>query len=252
MNTATDPVIRVLLYHHVGPVRPGTYPTLTVTPSVFAEQMMWLRRHGYQSIRLSDWPDRLPEKPLLITFDDGYADIVDHAFPILEENHFTATVFLVTSCIGGLNEWDRETSYSLLPLMTRPDIESWSQRGIDFGSHSRTHPSLIAVTDDILRAEIEGSWEDLCRLLPHPACAFSYPYGDFNDAVAAVARKTYRFSFTIEGGNNTLSADRSRLRRAWVKPSDGKVGFPLRVIRGKNPLDRFLKPEKNGIAAPRI
>ena len=79
----------VLMYHHVGPPRAGACPSLTVTAERFERQVSWLARKGYVGIRPTDWLARragwpLPSKPVLLTFDDGYADIVEHALPVLE------------------------------------------------------------------------------------------------------------------------------------------------------------------------
>src|SRR5205807_9391482 len=79
----------VLLYHHVGPARAHTWPRLTVPPGSCEQHIRWLVRHGYQGIAASDvlgWSRdaaALPDRPVLITFDDGYADIAEYALPIL-------------------------------------------------------------------------------------------------------------------------------------------------------------------------
>ncbi|MGA9427849.1 MAG: glycosyltransferase, partial [Terracidiphilus sp.] len=102
----------VLLYHHVGPLREGTYHQLTISAKAFARQIRWLARRGYTGILPSDWlrwlrdGTGLPRKPIMITFDDGYADIAQYALPILRRYGFGATVFIVTARTGGTNTWD--------------------------------------------------------------------------------------------------------------------------------------------------
>ena len=92
----------VLLYHHVGPHRPGTISGLTVSPERFEKHVRWLARRGYQGIRSADWlkwrreGKGLPDKPILFTFDDAYADLVKYAFPILHRYGFGASVYVVT------------------------------------------------------------------------------------------------------------------------------------------------------------
>src|SRR5262249_22102192 len=92
----------VLLYHHVGPLRPGTIRELTVSSKKFDRQVRWLAHLGYVGIRPSDWlrwlRERagLPEKAVLFTFDDGYSDLTEHALPTLQRYGFGAVVFVVT------------------------------------------------------------------------------------------------------------------------------------------------------------
>ena len=102
----------VLSYHHVGPQQPGTLLSLTVSPERFERQVRWLARHGYQGINPADWlrwrreGKGLPDKPVLFTFDDGYADLVDYALPVLRRYGFGAVVYVVTRQLGGTNAWD--------------------------------------------------------------------------------------------------------------------------------------------------
>lgn len=100
-----------LLYHHVGPLRPGIYRSLTVEPRRFQQDLDWLRRHGYRSASIDQvtaWAvegRELPDRSVLITFDDGYAELADTAFPILRAAGYFATVFIVTGAIGDSNSW---------------------------------------------------------------------------------------------------------------------------------------------------
>ena len=138
----------VLLYHHVGPVRPQTHLSLTVSPAAFARQVRYLERRGYQGISPSDWlrwrfdGKGLPEKPVLLTFDDGYTDLVQFAFPVLEEHGFKAAVYVVTERMGGTNTWDEVRGGGCHRLLTADQIQFWVKRGIEFGAHSRTHADL--------------------------------------------------------------------------------------------------------------
>src|SRR3974390_230673 len=104
--------IPVLLYHNVAPSRSGPHPELTVTPKVFERQMEWLARTGHSPLSAVGVIDcleqrgHLPDKPILITFDDGYADIATYALPILQSYGFSATVFVATRLLGLSLPWD--------------------------------------------------------------------------------------------------------------------------------------------------
>ncbi len=95
-------VLPVLMYHHVGKALPGTNPDLTVSPAQFERQLRWLKSRGYTSILSTDWlnyvthGNALPKRPLLLTFDDAYADLAEYCFPLLEKYGFTAVVFVPT------------------------------------------------------------------------------------------------------------------------------------------------------------
>ncbi|HZW90774.1 MAG TPA: glycosyltransferase, partial [Myxococcaceae bacterium] len=180
----------VLLYHHVGPARPATYPELTVSPERFERQVRWLARHGYVGICPSDWQSwrlgagLLPDKPVLLTFDDGYGDLADFALPVLERHGFGAAVFVVTGEIGGTNRWDEERGAGTHRLMNVDQIRDWSARGIEFGAHGRSHVDLTTLPDALLAAELTGCANDLAELLGKPPVAFAYPYGRCNERVA--------------------------------------------------------------------
>src|SRR5262249_17352552 len=102
----------ILVYHHVGPYIPGTFRFLTIEPAAFAHQLDWLRRRGFTTIRARDWTDwlnhgkSLPKRPIVITFDDAYADIASYALPELRARGMHATIYVVTRRTGGENSWD--------------------------------------------------------------------------------------------------------------------------------------------------
>jgi peptidoglycan/xylan/chitin deacetylase (PgdA/CDA1 family)/GT2 family glycosyltransferase len=227
-----------LLYHHVGPARPGTKRELTVSPERFERQIRWLARRGYAGIKPSDWLNwirrgtSLPKKPILVTFDDAYADTADHALPILRKYGFSAAVFVVTERLAATNTWDEVQGCGTLQLMTGEQIQYWARQGIEFGAHSRTHPHLSKLPASELAAEVVGSKDDLTALLGYPPVSFAYPYGEYNDAVCDLVRGNFDLAFSVEEGLNYLSGDPHLLRRAYVGPGDSLIEFALSVRRG--------------------
>src|SRR5262249_3713351 len=109
----------VLMYHNVGHWRRGLDPHLTVSPKLFERHLKWLSRKGYRTIRASDWiayrrsGTPLPQKPVMLTFDDAFAETAENAFPLLQKYQFCGTVFVVTSTIGGANTWDLPLGVSM-------------------------------------------------------------------------------------------------------------------------------------------
>lgn len=228
----------ILLYHHIGEQTAAPYPDLTVHPGRFATQMHWLADNGYTPISTADWIDwcesakPLPVKPVLITFDDAYADLVRHAFPVLRELRFRATVFVPTAYIGGSNIWDQAYGTPLIKLMTADSICKWAAEGIEFGAHSRTHPYLETTSASVLQEEVEGSRADLERLLQLPVIAFAYPKGTYNFSVEEVVRRNFRLAFTTEEGLNNLGTNPFQLRRTVVRANDSLIDFASRLRFG--------------------
>jgi peptidoglycan/xylan/chitin deacetylase (PgdA/CDA1 family) len=227
-----------LLYHRIGPMRPGTHRDLTVSPERFERQMQWLAHRGYMGINPTDWlgwirdGKRLPAKPILLTFDDAYADTAEYGLPILKMYGFSGAVFVVTDRLGATNTWDEVRGRETFQLMTGEQIRYWACRGIEFGAHTRTHPHLTQLTATELSEEVAGSKRDLSATLGYPVASFAYPYGEYSDTVLNLVRSEFDLGFSVQEGLNYLSSDRHLLRRSYVGPDDSLIEFALCVRRG--------------------
>jgi peptidoglycan/xylan/chitin deacetylase (PgdA/CDA1 family)/glycosyltransferase involved in cell wall biosynthesis len=248
----------VLLYHHVGPLRPGTYPELTVSPEKFERQIRWLARRGYVGVPPSAWlawckeGRALPDRPILLTFDDAYADLTEHAFPVLRRYGFNATVFVVTGQMGGTNAWDEKEGSGRHELMTAEQIRYWASQGIEFGAHSRSHADLRALQGSDLTDEVTGSGRDLAELLGTRVLSFAYPYGYHSGAVEKCLESSFALAFGVEEGLNCLQTDLLLLRRTMVQPDDSLSDFAWRVRLGWSPIQRFRARVVRAIRRPRV
>ena len=145
-NVFTDR-LPILMYHRVAPTGSASTARYRVTPETFGEQLHCLRNAGYYSINLDDWffaMERkmpLPGKAVVLTFDDGYLDFKTYAWQLIRQYGFLATVFLVTDKIGESNSWDSVYGEEL-PLLGWDDIRNLQDEGVDFGSHTASHPYL--------------------------------------------------------------------------------------------------------------
>jgi peptidoglycan/xylan/chitin deacetylase (PgdA/CDA1 family)/glycosyltransferase involved in cell wall biosynthesis len=229
----------VLMYHHVGPRNPLSFFELTIEPKQFEQQVVWLKENHFTTITPSDWiawvqeGKPLPEKPILLTFDDAYSDIFDHAMPILEKFGFRATVFVVTSLIGGMDEWNEvRGSKSVFRLADQEQIQTWAKRNVDFGSHTQSHFDLTKLTPDALAAELDGSIRVLGDLLGPHSFTFAYPFGLINRHVEAQVRTRFTSAFSVLSGVNTLSTDLYQLQRLMVHPLASPSDFALMVESG--------------------
>jgi peptidoglycan/xylan/chitin deacetylase (PgdA/CDA1 family) len=240
MATARLPV---LLYHNVAPMADEEWRGLTVTPASFERQIAMLRGAGYDGISCAQWLAHidgvgpLPRKPVLITFDDAYASLAEHALPVITHEAWSAEVFVPTSLIGAEIRRDAPDSRCGLPVMDQRQICEWTERGIEFGAHSRTHRDLTTLTEEELNDEIEGSRSDLEDVTGRTVRAFAYPYGKRDERVTAAVRRTYSAAFTLESGINDSHSDRYAIRRSMVQHSDSAVEVWLRVSAGWNPMD---------------
>jgi peptidoglycan/xylan/chitin deacetylase (PgdA/CDA1 family) len=173
--------IPILMYHHVVPRRHQGLGHVEVTVQEFEQQMKYLKDHGFRATHLTEAARGLSlgkkagDRPVVITFDDGYLDVYHHAFPILKKFHFTADLFLVSSYL------DRRGSHAgagspMQPLgMTH--IEEMAAYGLNFGSHSITHRRLTLLSPQESWEEIQGSRLDLEQRLGLPVDSFSFPHG---------------------------------------------------------------------------
>ncbi len=230
--------VPVFAYHHVGLLAPDADPPLTMDPEMFARQLNWLAEHGFTGIGASAWLDgdagrtTFPERPVVITFDDGYAELTEHALPILERHGFGATVFVVTGLLGGSNVWDHASGRAAYALLDEAAIRDWAARGIEFGGHTRSHRRLVGLSDDELQAEVAGCRSDLESVLGAAPRAFAYPWGEADAAAKRLVARLFDVAFIADEGRNGRHADRHWLRRSGVLQVDSSTDLALRLQIG--------------------
>lgn len=212
----------MLMYHQVGQPPPGAMHLGNWTaPDEFAAQLEYLACSGYTSIALEDWVTpgaALPERPLVITFDDGYRSVRDVAWPLVRRYGFGATTFLVAGEIGGTNRWD--SGELLQPLLGADDVAALAAEGMRFGSHGWSHRRLRSVSDPELAAELNDSRAALAEILGAPVRCISYPYSSSDARVLSAARAAgYVVGVTGRGKINPRRVHPLGLRR--IKPDFG-------------------------------
>jgi peptidoglycan/xylan/chitin deacetylase (PgdA/CDA1 family) len=240
----SEPTIVALLYHHVGPVREETCKGLTVLPQAFSRQIATLSAMGYRAVLPDDWvacirgQGEIPDRSVMITFDDAYADLAEFALPVLEKHGYPATVFVPTSLVGGELRCNPRQPGPRLAIMSREQISKWSNRGVTFGSHSRTHTDLLSISIEQAQEEIASSKLALEEIVEHPVTAFAYPYGKFDSDVERIVGSNYSAAFTTEQGINDSSTPLTRLKRTMVQHKDTVADVLLRARYGKSVLDK--------------
>ncbi len=233
--------VRVLFYHRVNdlPYRELGLVSreLTVSTRAFARQMGWLARRGMRSLRLDEVQQIIAghkpadPKSFLLTFDDAYADVLDHAAPILQRHGFSAVVFPVSEMIGADNSaWPMGDSPPLGRFMGEDALHRWLELGHEIGSHSCTHPILTSLGDAALAQELARSRAQLRARFGSPCSAIAFPGGNVDVRVAGASRKAgYALGFTTRSGASRPGADPLRICRTEVSSSDPDLIFRLKV-----------------------
>ena len=227
--------LTILTYHNVGPAPAGALlAKLYVDTRDFARQMWCLKRLGLRGVSMSEGLWHLDRgragRVVALTFDDGYADNLEHAACTLREFGFGATCFIVSGCVGAYNLWDSEVLRVRKPLMDVQQLKAWLGEGLELGSHARSHPHLNELDAGSAEAEIAGSRTDLERVAGVKIEHFCYPYGSVNARVARqVAAAGYLSAVTTQRGLARASDNRFLLPRMSVSGRRGLFRFTLKA-----------------------
>lgn len=222
--------IPILTYHSVD----DSGSVISISPECFRKQMKYLRCKGYQSISLPELVDYLqtdgvvPQKLVIITFDDGFMNNYETAFPILRDCGMTATIFVVTDLIGKLCTWGTLEGFPETPLMSWTEIKEMHRHGIDIQPHSCTHPRLTALAEDQVFDEVLRSKQEIEQTLGKQAGVFCYPYGSFDSKVISIVKRTgYIAAVTTMFGRSFSADERYRLRRVGSAHFTTQARFQL-------------------------
>jgi peptidoglycan/xylan/chitin deacetylase (PgdA/CDA1 family) len=225
----------ILGYHNVAMApEHAPFKLLYVSPDSFERQLWTLRRLGLRGVCASEGIARLNSGTsrgcVVLTFDDGYADTLTAAAPLMKRYGFSATCYVVSGAVGTYNSWDAELLQERKPLMRRDQLEQWLAAGMEVGSHSLSHQQLHELPQDAARYEIAESRTALRNMLGVPIEHFAYPFGHFNaDIVEWVRHAGYSSAMTVLPGVARVSDDRLRLPRILVNGERGLWKFLLQV-----------------------
>ena len=228
-------LVPILTYHSIDP----SGSVLSVAPADFREHMCSLARNGFTGIRFDrligafEGRVALPPRPVVLTFDDAYANFQEAALPALREFGFSATVFAVAGLVGKTNDWPGQgLSIPRLPLLDWPALREIASSGFEIGSHTFSHARLDCTSPDRLEYEIAGSRRRLEDGVGAPVATFAYPYGAHHPASVALARAHYRGACTTRMATARVAHDRHLLPRLDVY----YLRDPLRFARLGTPL----------------
>lgn len=226
-----------LMYHHIGTLndpQDEQFP-FTVTPQQFEKQLEFLQQHGYTVISEADvlhaykTAHSALKKPVLLTFDDGYADNYTLLFPLLKKHGAHALIFLVTDRVGtdGYLTWQQ--------------IKEMHQSGlVAFGSHTCSHRRLRSLEDAQIAQEITQSKQILEEKLGTPVVSFCYPFGagGFDKRVRPqVFASGYVLDFSTKKGINPWPwTGKKSILRAFPRGGETLFDYHLQLTRGRSKL----------------
>jgi len=194
----------ILVYHIVRPSYSSdnkAVRALAQTPEVFDAELKYLKENNYHIISFGDLEDyfnsgkSLPEKPIILSFDDGWANQFVYAFPILKKYHYSATFFVFTNSINHTH------------FLSWKNLEEMTTAGMTIGAHTLSHPYLTNIASPtVLWDEISGSKHILEKQLGTTINEFAYPFGQYNAVVRDLVKKAGYHSARgdYESGDQTM------------------------------------------------
>jgi peptidoglycan/xylan/chitin deacetylase (PgdA/CDA1 family) len=221
--------LAALGFHKIGPAPPGHSSTwFYISESVFEGFLRWLQKSSWTVIdaetflRGLDFPDSLPERAALLTFDDGYRSMRHIALPMLRSFGFPSVLFVPVSYIGSTSRFDADVEPEE-PICGWDDLEELQRGKVSVQSHGVTHRRLSMLSDAQLRYEIEHSKRAIENRMGHAVKIFSFPYGDNGRepriTTAMLREVGYSAAFLYGGGPNLMPPDdRFGLQRLAMGP----------------------------------
>jgi peptidoglycan/xylan/chitin deacetylase (PgdA/CDA1 family) len=221
--------VPILMYHYLSTPPAGADAIrldLSVSPQNFEAHLAYLREAGYETISLNELSYALsqemtlPAKPIIITFDDGYRDNYENAFPLLVKYDYTATFFIFTQPIDTYN----------VNYLTWEMVIEMHQAGMEFGSHSYRHADLRNRDVDFLVYEILGSKEAIEERIGQPVRFFAYPSGQYDDlTIQVLDSANFWGAVTTHWGANQAYNQRFEMPRIRIRGSDTAVELEYKL-----------------------
>ncbi len=197
------------MFHYVRTVDRKQDPlgyNLSIEPDSFEEILKYLQAEGYHTIHAADLLQKsVPEKSIILTFDDGYEDFYTTAWPLLQKYNFTATEAIITSKMDGKQ------------YMTPEQVRKLDQEGIEFLSHTVHHLDLATSAAATVATEVSASKSILEKLLGHPVIGLIYPSGRYNlNTIKTLQENNYKLAFTTKPGKADLTKNIFELPRIRI------------------------------------
>lgn len=243
--------VPILVYHAVSDDAASRFRPYAVAPARFAEHVAVMQDLGCVSLTLSDAAQRLfdraplPDRAVVLTFDDAFSDFAQHAFPTLMEANFVATLFVPSAYVGATSRWLVREGEERRPMMSWSEIQDVAEAGIEVGAHSHTHPELDRLSKAQLREELQGSKTVLEDSLGRNIAAVAYPFGYHSRRVRQAAHAAgYSFGCAVGNLSARAESDRWAIPRLTVKASADGAALRRFVTGNTDRYDEFVSEAK--------
>ena len=220
-----DRGVPVLYYHSIDPSESNE---VILSPQKLKAQLQYIKDSGYTTLTMTELNDYIskhtpiPEKSIVITFDDGYKDNYTNAFPILKELDMKATIFVITSVI--------DDGYYL----SKNEIKELSDYGIDIQSHTVKHLHLNTLSYEEQLKELKSSKETLEAITNKPVISVAYPFGDHDENTLKAAKASgYNLGFLTDKGLAKPTSQSISLNRIYVSSAYSMDTFKERLLNTK-------------------
>lgn len=232
--------VPILMYHSISEHSSEHFRTWTVPPQLFDEHLQVLRDHHYTPLTVTQFVTaidqdrlRLEQRPVVITFDDGFEDFYTHACPILGRYDCPATIYIVSGAVGGTSRWLAREGEGHRRMMSWPQVAAIHAQGIECGAHTHTHPQLDLLPLAEARDEITRSKAELEQHLGQPVTSFAYPHGYHGRAVRdLVVQAGFESACGVKHAMSATDDDRFALARIIVTRDTTAVDLQA-LLRGE-------------------
>lgn len=231
-----DPYVPILMYHSISSSANPLFKRWAVPPALFDEHLSYLKQQHYTPITVTDLVKArahretaaLPARPVVVTFDDAYADFYDTALSTLRRHGFVATLYIPTAYVGGTCDWLRREGETARPMASWSQLAEVSAAGVECGGHSHAHVQMDAIPPAAADADLRQCKAILEDHLGRAVLSFAYPHGWTTGALKRMARAAgYTSACAVK---NMSSA-----------PADDPFELARLVVAGNTTIDDFAR-----------
>jgi len=242
--------VPILMYHSVSDHADTRYRTWAVTTNRFAAHMAMLADNGYAAFGVSTAVGRLlaglplPEKFVVLTFDDGLQDFLSGAVPVLDKHGFEATLYVVAGAVDGTSEWLAPLGEGARPMLRAEELAALHANGIEIGAHSFTHPELDLLDRISCANEIRASRLALENMIGAQVRSFAYPFGYASRTTRSLVQEAgFQSAVRVRHALSDVSENRFGLSRLIIRHDVDEAGL-MALVQGRGvpvapSLDRF-------------
>ena len=231
------------MYHSISNHASAKFKPFTVPPKVFAEHMAYLHQHGYTPMTVTQFVAaqsqngaKLPERPVVLTFDDGFADFYTQALPVLRQYGFVSTLYVATGFINGTSRWLEQQGEAKRPMLSWDQLSEISASAIECGGHSHSHPQLDTLSPAEACREIVQSKRLLQDHLGQNVLTFAYPFGYYTASTRRQVQEAgYTSACAVKHAMSSETTDPFALARLMVR-HDTDVDALAALLEGRSSL----------------